>query len=56
MDSYDESQGIDALLRSFWRDGQAQNPPGVDGGVADSAETSARRRRIRFDITNLDDG
>ena len=56
MDNYDESQDIDALLRSSLRDGQPQNPPGVDGGGAGSAETAARRRRIRFDIESLDDG
>ena len=56
MDNYDESQDIDALLRSSLRDGQPQNPPGVDGGGAESAETAARRRRIRFDIESLDDG
>ena len=56
MDSYDESHDIDALLRSSQRDGQTQHPPGVEGGAAESAETAARRRRIRFDITSLDDG
>ena len=43
MDStYDESQDIDALLRSSLRDGQPQNPPGIDGGGAESGETAAR--------------
>ena len=56
MDSYDESQDIDALLRSSLKDGQPQNPPGVDGSDAESAETAARRRLRRFDITNLEDG
>ena len=56
MENYDESQDIDALLRSSLRDGQPQNTPGVDGGGAESAETAARRRRIRFDIESLDDG
>ena len=56
MDSYNESHDIDALLRSSQRDGQTQNPPGVDGGAAESADTAARRCRIRFDITSLNDG
>ena len=55
MDNYDESNDIDALLRSSLR-GEETNPPGVDGGVAESAETAARRRRISFDIESLDDG
>ena len=56
MDStYDESQDIDALLRSSLR-GEETNPPGVDGGVAESAETAARRRRIRFDVDSLEEG
>ena len=50
MADYDESNDIDALLRSSLR-GEETNPPGVDGGVAESAETAARRRRIRFDVT-----
>ena len=52
MDNYDESNDIDALLRSSLR-GEETNPPGVDGGVAESAETAARRRRIRFDKTTI---
>ena len=55
MDTYDESQDIDALLRSSLS-GEQTNPPRVGGGVAGSAETSARRRRIRFDIDSLDGG
>ena len=55
MADYDESNDIDALLRSSLR-GEDTNPPGVDGGVAESAETAARRRRIRFDVDSLDDG
>ena len=54
MANYDESDDIDALLRSSLR-GDETNPPVVDGGAPESAETAARRRRIRFD-DSLDEG
>ena len=55
MEGYNESQDIDALLRSSLRDGQT-NPPGGEDSAPKSAEAAARRRRIRFVDTNLDDG
>lgn len=54
MEGYDESQDIDALLRSSLRI-EPTNPPGVGGGAPESEETAARRQRIRAGDANLED-
>ena len=48
MDPYDESANIDTLLRSSLRGDQANQADVVAPGAPDSADTAARRRRIRI--------